>query len=255
MSAYPLSLSTGAAILASGPPPLPSASLRTAINKAQRSCFGTCSFRGHTTLAKELLAAAHTWPPTPLPNQLRRFVKQYWKTTQASTKVAYSLRKAARVLNFGQCSEASSNTMWAGVKDDAQCRRSISKLTGSNHSAATLLKLRGLLNNKVEEWCRKVERALHVGQISCVAAMEAVGWMAAFLQTPGPSIPMVNIRGMSNYDHVPVKLQGGQWIEEPGWLSPAQDKEMVRLGYAQAIESTSALLLHLFDLRRQRESV
>eukprot|EP01004_Peranema_trichophorum_P005023 NODE_3902_length_1265_cov_45.528897_g3423_i0.p1 GENE.NODE_3902_length_1265_cov_45.528897_g3423_i0~~NODE_3902_length_1265_cov_45.528897_g3423_i0.p1 ORF type:complete len:368 (+),score=60.11 NODE_3902_length_1265_cov_45.528897_g3423_i0:58-1161(+) len=190
--------------------------------------FGQCSFKGDTKLADEVLKAANNVKFDP-PNQvLSSFINKYWALQTNGTGVAYNTRSQPKVLGYNNCSEASTYTLWSGVPDDALCRQYIQQLTPGEAS---------------------------IEDITCVSAMEAVGWMAV-LQRPsswknGAPIPWTNIRGASDYAHKPVFPLGSSDWQEIDWLSPADQKRMLDEGYHYAIATASQVVLSVFSQRQK----
>lgn len=74
-------------------------------------------------------------------------------------------------------------------------------------------------------------------------------------------IPAVGIRGAADYTHVPISASGketdddsgggggARWIEQHGWVSSADEANLTSEGYRFSIETTSEVVLRLFESR------
>ena len=69
-----------------------------------------------------------------------------------------------------------------------------------------------------------------------------------------PHIPCVGVRGASDYTHAPLTVEDGtaRWVERDEWLAPEQLDNYTVEGYQFAIQTTSEVVLRLFE-RRARE--
>eukprot|EP00996_Jenningsia_fusiforme_P001021 NODE_1931_length_1353_cov_37.301380_g1749_i0.p1 GENE.NODE_1931_length_1353_cov_37.301380_g1749_i0~~NODE_1931_length_1353_cov_37.301380_g1749_i0.p1 ORF type:complete len:378 (+),score=62.85 NODE_1931_length_1353_cov_37.301380_g1749_i0:87-1220(+) len=187
--------------------------------------FGQCSFAGSTLLAEEVQEAARdasspvSWPVMSAALQI--LTNRYWTAMGGPDP---TVRHAPRILGPSQCLEASSYALWSGVPGDILCR----------------------------EYTRNVIQGSDA--VTCVAAMEAVGWMEAIARAPAHfRPPFANIRGLSNYDHQAlVEKPDGIWAEVQ-WGSSEEEETFTKLGYAHAIKTSNTIVLKLFE-KRMRQS-
>jgi len=157
-----------------------------------------------------------------------------------------------KVWDYTQCAEATSNTFWVGNPYDELARGYVAYTINDafSHDMGRAAKQ----NPSSHEFPRQFLEA-NVTKTSAlgVSAMEGTGWMSVL--TMGEKyldykhIPSVNIRGAADYVMAPVaKRDDGTWTEVE-WQT-TRDYE---LGYRYAIETTSAIILNMFEQRRYRK--
>ena len=90
--------------------------------------------------------------------------------------------------------------------------------------------------------------------VLAISAMEGTGWMSVLAISEEylgfSHVPTVNVRGVADYTHDPlVRDADGTWLENPDWLTHQEQLNATRDGYRYAIETTSAVVLSLFQRR------
>ena len=90
--------------------------------------------------------------------------------------------------------------------------------------------------------------------VLAMSAMEGTGWMSVLKQSEiylnFAHIPSANIRGVADYTHDPlVRYSADVWLEDPDWVDEAARMNYTVAGYRYAIQTTSAVVIALFDAR------
>ena len=167
---------------------------------------------------------------------------------------------APRVMTYSECAEVTGNTFWKGAPYDELARGYAAAAINEFFRRPTGDGARhrdggggGGADDRAPPW-RNETRA----DVVAVSAMEGTGWMGLVAlrrwYVGTPHIPCVGVRGASDYTHAPLTVEDGtaRWVERDEWLAPEQLDNYTVEGYQFAIQTTSEVVLRLFE-RRARE--
>mmetsp|Transcript_31345 Transcript_31345/g.70421 ORF Transcript_31345/g.70421 Transcript_31345/m.70421 type:complete len:258 (-) Transcript_31345:416-1189(-) len=210
----------------------------------------------------------------------------------AGTGEAYAPRPGApKVWDYHSCGEASSDSFWVGAPYDELGRSYIADQINEATSQGLVLTPgaadddrsggssgggSGGSDGGLGQSAAGTGSATRRSTIT-VSAMEGVGWMSTLYYGERylghRHIPAVNVRGAADHVHSPLvrkqvdKHSGeaggagsarGQevvWKNDAGWATDEELSEFVELGYRLAINTTSAVVLKLFEARAARPSI
>jgi len=207
-----------------------------------------CSFYVDVALSDEILRAVevaaqreeedqdHSKQPRR-PRAIAELEDKFWRGTRHHPLDPSS---SPRVWNYSVCAEATATTYWNGAPYDDLARGYVAELIN-------------LSKERLKLDVPNVTR----NDVAAFSAMEGTGWMSVvklsevYLQYP--ELPSANVRGVSDYTHDPLVFDqdSGLWFEDQNWLSHDQRRNATRDGYRFAIQSTSNVVLALFDARRR----
>ncbi|KAJ1454673.1 hypothetical protein M885DRAFT_617996 [Pelagophyceae sp. CCMP2097] len=209
---------------------------------ARADIFGDygCSYFAAVDLADEVLRAPRDMPPTS--PAVADMEKRFWAATGRAAPLwekAHAKRgPQARVHGYGECAEATSMTYWSGAPYDELARDYVAALIDLADEGLGIAPQR----NRTR------------ADVLAISAMEGSGWMEALKLSAkwmAGNVPSVNIRGIADYTHEPlVRGKDGAWREDASWLTGAERVNATRDGYVEAIRTTSAVILALFENRR-----
>ena len=193
-----------------------------------------CSFFLSTDLSDEILRAVQNTIPIPRPPEIQKIEDAFWSASTGLKETGWpeaaQQRDPPKVFHYTTCAEASSTMYWNGAPYDELARGYV----------ADLINLASMEN---------VTRR----DVAAFSAMEGTGWMEVLklseVYLHYPDLPAANIRAVSDYTHDPLVYHHDLWFEDPDWLDHSARLNSTRDGYRFAIESTSAVVLALFESR------
>uniref|UniRef100_A0A7S2W9M4 Nucleoside phosphorylase domain-containing protein n=1 Tax=Rhizochromulina marina TaxID=1034831 RepID=A0A7S2W9M4_9STRA len=208
-----------------------------------------CMYITDAALADEVLEASQTLDLPKPSAALRETIDHFWHGMSVGTGEPYSdhLRSNPRIFDYTECAEATSNTFWVGTPYDELGRIYVADIINSA--------FHGDLYTKAYIPKRTLSSPRTKRDTVSFSAMEGAGWMEVIaleeVYLHYDPIPAVNIRGAADYVTPPLqRSKNGNWDEMSSYMeSLSGGDNLTVLGYGFAIETTSQIVLNLFQHR------